>query len=293
MSRQAGNTLGEAMRGTVGKMKMKTTKTLARSDYEGAVLLRLFIPGTDLCQLADTAVAAVALCYGFLAPTPTQVQRDTWQRGEQMGPGEVHFIHGIAHGAPGRGPWKSRWYIWKVHVDGMGRRWEGDGGRSRPIPPGRCPYLNCRRDTGLSHSPPNRVHQAPQMDVGKRVPGPAKCWAGWSQEVPKCAGKEGLLLVSASGNGMGVLSPVCGPWARLRTSLSSCCPPRARGICVDRCGWEAALLRARYTSCSGHLDHDLSPWPHRHEKTLQAPHRPSLGRGACFEGTDGTVGRWN
>lgn len=91
MSRQAGNTLGEAMRGTVGKMKMKTTKTLARSDYEGAVLLRLFIPGTDLCQLADTAVAAVALCYGFLAPTPTQVQRDTWQRGEQMGPGGGTF----------------------------------------------------------------------------------------------------------------------------------------------------------------------------------------------------------
>lgn len=34
-------------------------------------------------------------------------------------------VHGITHDAPGRGPWKSRWYIWKVYVDGMG--WEGDG----------------------------------------------------------------------------------------------------------------------------------------------------------------------
>lgn len=97
--------------------------------------------------------------------------------------------------------------------------WEGkemgkqDGGRrSRPIPPGRCPYLNCRRDTGLSHSPPNRAQQPPQMDVGKRVPGPAKKgWAGRvpggpkckSARVPECAG-QGLLLVSASGQGMGV-----------------------------------------------------------------------------------------
>jgi hypothetical protein len=50
----------------------------------------------------------------------------------------------------------------------------GDGGRSRPIPPGRCPYLNCRRDTGLWHCPPKTAcpsSPAVQMDVGKRVPG--------------------------------------------------------------------------------------------------------------------------
>lgn len=83
--------------------------------------------------------------------------------------------------------------------------------------------------------------------------------------------RQGLLLVSASG--MGVLSSVCGPWARLRTSLSTCPPSGQRRYLtwhiVDRCGWETALLRIRYTSCGGHLDHDF-PGP-IDIKSLQAP----------------------
>lgn len=104
---------------------------------------------------------------------------------------------------------------------------------------------------------------------------------------------QGLLLVSASG--MGVLSSVCGPWARLRTSLSTCPPSGQRRYLtwriVDRCGWEAALLRIRYTSCGGHLDHDF-PGP-IDIKSLQAPliaHPSAVGH--LLEGTDGTVGLW-
>lgn len=134
---------------------------------------------TDRCQLADTAVAAALDRYvmaSSLPPDPGSVRGDTWQRGELLGRWAQGKVHGITHDTPGRGPWKSRWYIWKVHVDGMG--WEGEWRwgkepvlshtRSLPI------SLSCRRDTGLSHCPPQPYPASTQMDVGKSVPWPAK-----------------------------------------------------------------------------------------------------------------------
>lgn len=148
--------------------------------------------------------------------------------------------------------------------------WDGMGGRSRPIPPGRCPYLNCRRDTGLSHSPPKPKSPSIHPD-GYRKEG---TWAGKLGQEAQSARKAGARSASFCKR-HGGLSSVCGPWARLRTSLSSC-TPRAKNLpqvsVVDRCGWDPALPRTRYTSCTGHSD---LFFPARtapsHIKSLQRP----------------------
>lgn len=84
--------------------------------------------------------------------------------------------------------------------------WDEMGGRSRPIPPGRCPYLNCRRDTGLSHSPLQTECPSIHPD-GYRKEG---TWAGkLGQEAQSAQAKQAQgLLVSASG--MGVCRPSAG-----------------------------------------------------------------------------------
>lgn len=85
------------MRGTVNEMRNdKTTKILARSDYERAVWLRIFIRGTDLSQLADTAVAAALFRYVMASSLPPD-----------PGPEEIHGKGASYFGrwAPGEGTW--------------------------------------------------------------------------------------------------------------------------------------------------------------------------------------------
>lgn len=142
-------------------MENKTTKILARNDYERAVLLRLFIPGTDLPTSGHgRRCCSVPLCYGFLAPTWPQVERymakgraygreeGTWHRPRST----MQRARGNLDGTSGR-------YMWEVHVDGMAKQMGKEPSYpTRPL----YPYLSCRRDAGLSHSPPNRVQQAPR-----------------------------------------------------------------------------------------------------------------------------------
>lgn len=157
------------------KMKNKTTKILARSDHERAVWLRLFIPGTDLCQLAGTAVAAtVPLCYGFLAPTRPRSREihgkgaSRWARGRYKASPTTHHAEC---------PRESRWYIRKVHVDGDGMEM-GEGAvqpsyPTRPLPISELPPRH--RAVALPSQP--RSRWVSQMDIGKRVPMPGKL--GW------------------------------------------------------------------------------------------------------------------
>lgn len=112
------------MRGTVNEMRNdKTTKILARSGYERAVWLRIFIRGSDLSQLADTAVAAALFRYVMASSLPPDPgSEEIHGKGASTlvdGPGGRYMASPTTQWE--RGPWKSRWYIWKVHVDGMGR----------------------------------------------------------------------------------------------------------------------------------------------------------------------------
>lgn len=108
---------------------------------------------------------------------------------------------------------------------GMGKYFGGEEPSNRPsyptCSPGRCPYLNCRRDTGLSHSPPNSY---PSQHPATQQP------SRWMSEKRVGRSQEGKVRRQESASFCkwhGGLSSVCGPWARLRTSLSSL-PPRAK-----------------------------------------------------------------
>lgn len=114
------------MRGTVNEMRNdKTTKILARSGYERAVWLRIFIRGTDLSQLADTAVAAALFRYVMASSLPPDPgSEEIHGKGASTlvdGPGEGTWHHPRRSGKEARGnlDGTSGKYMW------MG--WEGDG----------------------------------------------------------------------------------------------------------------------------------------------------------------------
>lgn len=149
--------------------------------------------------------------------------------------------------------------------------WDEMGGKELSYPTRSLPISELPpRHRAVALPSPNRKSQHPSRWISERGYMGRQAGPGGA----KCAGKAGARSASFCKR-HGGLSSVCGPWARLRTSLSSC-TPRAKNLpqvsVVDRCGWDPAMLRARYTSCTGHSDlfFPVRTAP-SHIKSLQRP----------------------
>jgi len=164
----------------------------------------------------------------LVAPTRPRL-RDTWHMGEEMGPKKVHNNNPTRRlEQKRRGPWTSG----RVHLERY--IWEGTCGwdwgwgmgkepsyPTRPLPISELPP----RHQAVALPSQNRVSQQSSSPDGCRKEGTWVGRAGPGGQSVRVSRQESASFCKWHGG----LSSVCGPWARLKTSLSSC-NPRAK-IC--------------------------------------------------------------